>query len=319
MKVLFFSQDGKLGDAVVNTAFVAALRRAAPDCEIHATVAGATAAFWGADPRIGKLWSLWRPGWGDTVRAGLAMRRERYDYIVTWQRLRKEKNKLLLWLANPGKVIDLRAYNAGPLQHKVTACAAVLREMGLPCEDEPAYEIGMPACCAEIDAQLPPGREVVLLNLFAADPERNVPQAQAVALVRGLRAQAAEARLCLVCTKATEAQARAVADASAAGAEVVNCDGNLPRLLRLCQRADLTISPDTALVHISSAYGRAVIGIYQNNGVKAVQWGPRTALAARVLSTSADSIAGFAVDEVLDQAAALRAAYARPSAVLSAR
>jgi ADP-heptose:LPS heptosyltransferase len=309
LKVLFFSQDGKLGDAVVNTAFVAALRRGAPGCEIHATVAGATAAFWRMDGRLARLWTAQRPSWIETVRTALAMRRERYDYIVTWQRLRKEKSKLLLWLARPGRVIDLRDFNLGPLRHKVAACGAVLEQMGVPFDAGLAYEIGMEARCGDIDARLPPGVEVVLFNFFAADAERNVAPAQAQELLRGLRRLAPMARLCLVCMDATAASAQAILAASGVEGELVNCEGNLPRLLRLCQRADLMISPDTALIHIGSAYDRAVIGIYQNNGVKAVQWGPRSRLHACVLSAGADSLSGFAVADVLREAGALRARY----------
>ncbi|MRW92596.1 hypothetical protein GJ699_21585 [Duganella sp. FT80W] len=305
IKVLFFSHDGKLGDAVVNTAFVAALRAARPDCEIHATVAGVTAPFWGADPRISKLWRVQRPGWRDTIRLALAMRRERYDYIITWQRMRKEKNKLMLWLARPGKVIDLQDYNAGPLQHKVAACGAALAQMGVA-PGALAYDIGLPSHCPEIDATLPAGEEVVVINLFAADAERNVGAPQAEELLRGLRAQMPQARLCLVCTDATAQQAQAVAAASGTSAEVVNCEGNLARLLRLCERANMLISPDTALIHIASAYDRPVVGIYQNNGVKSVQWGPRSRLSACVLSASKDSLSGFAVADVLREVRALR-------------
>jgi ADP-heptose:LPS heptosyltransferase len=318
--VLFFSHDGKLGDAVVNTAFVAALRRSRPDCEIHATVAGATAPFWGADVRVARRWTIQRPGWWDTIRLALAMRRQRYDYIVTWQRMRKEKNRLLLWLAKPGKVIDLQDFNAGPLQHKVAACAAALAQMGVAHSAPLAYDIGLAACCPELDAALPPGLEVVVINLFAADAERNVGAPQAEELLRGLHAQMPQAKLCLVCTDASAARAQAVAAASGTPAEVVNCEGNLARLLRLCERANMLISPDTALIHIASAYDRPVVGIYQNNGVKSVQWGPRSRLSACVLSASKDSLSGFAVAEVLREVRALReqaapaaAAHAAPA------
>lgn len=309
--MLFFSQDGKLGDAVVNTAFVAALRRCAPDSEIHATVAGATAVFWGADTRLTRLWPIQSPGWLSTIRTALAMRRERYDYIITWQRVRKEKNKLLLWLANPGKVIDLHDFNNGPLQHRIFACNAALAQMGLPADGELAYDIGMAASCAGIDALLPPGAEVILLNLFAADAERSLSEASARELLNGLRQQSPRARICVVCTDGTAAAARAIISASGVTAELVNCEGNLPRLLRLCQRADLVISPDTALIHIGSAYNRPVIGIYQNNAIKVVQWGPRSSLQARVMSDCKRSISGFAVADVLEEVRSLRSRYLR--------
>ena len=66
------------------------------------------------------------------------------------------------------------------------------------------------------------------------------------------------------------------------------------------------ISPDTAVIHIASAFDTPVIGIYQNNGVKCVQWGPRSKAAGVVLSGCPQSIRGFDVHHVLDHAAELR-------------
>ncbi|WP_167758552.1 glycosyltransferase family 9 protein [Zemynaea arenosa] len=307
IKVLFFSHDSKLGDAIVNTAFVAGLKRLDPACEIHATVAGVTDAFWAQDARVARRWTYAIRSWKHAIQLALALRRERFDYIVTWLRPRSEKNKLLLWLARPGRVIDLDEFNRGPVQHKVAACREALAQMGRRCDGELAYDVRAEARCAQLDAAFASGQEVIVVNLFAADAERNVSLADAVTLVRGLHAQAPDAALCLPCCGAHEAQAREVVAQSGVG-EVVSCEGNLARLFRLCQRADLVVSPDTAVVHIASAFDRPVIGIYQNNGIKPVQWGPRSRASAIVLSKSAQTLDGFSIAEVLLHARHLRAA-----------
>ena len=46
MKVLFFSHDGKLGDAIVNTAFVAGVRALAPHAQIDVLASSASMDFW---------------------------------------------------------------------------------------------------------------------------------------------------------------------------------------------------------------------------------------------------------------------------------
>ncbi|MFD2366655.1 glycosyltransferase family 9 protein [Pseudoduganella sp. GCM10020061] len=304
-KVLFFSHDGKLGDAIVNTAFVAGLARHNPGCEIHATVAGITAAFWEHDSRVARLWKLGR-GWGEAIRTGLALRRERYDVIVTWQRMRSEKNRALLWLARPGRVIDLHEFNRAGVVHKIEACGEALGQAGVIVEQsELAYDVRIAARSEQVDAQFPPGQELIVINLFAADAERNVARADAVALLRGLQAAAPEAVLCLMCTDATAATAFAVVEESGTG-QVMNCEGNLHQLFRLCERADVVVSPDTAVIHIASSFRTPVVGIYQNNGIKPVQWGPRGCASAVVLSQCPRTIQGFCVDEVVAQAAALR-------------
>ena len=335
-KVLFFSHDAKLGDAVVNTAFVAGLHRSAPQCVIHATVAGATAGFWRRDSRVQTLWPVQKPTFGDIIRLGLALRREKYDYIVTWHKMRSEKNRLLLWLARPGAVIDLRDFNRGAVRHKIESCREALHQMhalgqagplgrsgrkaraaalqtgaarAAACSDvgcrDLAYDVGQAQRCSQLDSALPAGRELIVLNLFAGDAERNIGVADACRILRGLRGADPEALLCLVCTDATAPLAQQVLAQAGVGAQLVNCEQSLERLIDLCARASLIITPDTSLVHIASAFDTPVIGIYQNNGVKAVQWGPRSRLHGMVLSASADSIAGFSVDDLLGQAAAL--------------
>jgi ADP-heptose:LPS heptosyltransferase len=297
-KVLFFSHDGKLGDAIVNTAFVAGLKEADPLAEIHATVAGVTQAFWAQDARVARCWPLERRGWPDVVRAGLALRREAFDYIVTWQPVRSEKNKLLLWLARPGRVIDLRGFHLAPDRHRVEACAEALARMGCAPLRSLRYDAAVKAACAQVDAEYPPGVRLVLVNLFASDAERNVPHARAVDIVRGMRALDRDAALRLLCTNATEAAARAVAG-HVQEADVINCDGNLERLFRLCARADLVVTPDTAIVHIASAFNRPVVGIYQDNPAKYAHWGPRSDASAVVRSRCPETLEGFSVEEVL--------------------
>jgi len=316
-KVLFFSHDGKLGDAVVITAFVAGLRAHAPGCEIHATVAGVTATFWARDARLRTLWSLARRGWGVVLKTGLALRRERFDFIVTWRPMRSEKNRLLLWLARPGRVVDLAEFHRAAPAHRIEACREALRQFGVPCDGELAYDVvkargaGIGAAPASGDApdfnSNSANADIVLVNLFAADPERTIDATAGVALLAGLRRVAPEAALRLVCHGATAAAARAVLARSDSGASLLDCEGGLERLFDACARASLVVSPDTALIHLASAFDTPVIGIYQNDGIKAREWGPRSRAHAVVLAPGADSVAGFSVEAVLRHALALRA------------
>ncbi|MCG2583635.1 glycosyltransferase family 9 protein [Massilia sp. TS11] len=301
MKILFLSQDGKLGDAIVNTAFAAALA----DAELHVTARGATLDFWRHDPRITRVWPVERPGWGDTVRLGLALRRERFDAIVTWLPLRKEKNKLLLWLARPRKVIDLRAFLSGPPHHKIEDCAEALRQLGRPVPPL-HYTLRYPLAPA---VARPP---YVLVNLCAADAERTLSAPEAEQLLRAVKGAATGHEILISCTDASAASMQALVQRTGIG-QLVNTDGQLGALFRLCHDARLVISPDTALIHIASAYDVPVIGIYQNNGVKATQWGPRSSAAATILSDNPDTIHGFSIAAVSSHIAAILDRLAFPA------
>ena len=303
-KILFFSHDGKLGDAVVNTAFVSALKRWDPSCEIHVTAAGATLAFWAADERITKVWPLPRRTWGSVIRLGLALRRERLCHIVTWLRPRSEKNRVLLWLAAAMQVIDLREFNAGPVRPKIEACGAALAQIGVPAMPL-SYDVHLPLSSLDHDAADLEDCPRILVNLFAADTERNIDHEAGVRLVQKLHAAIPDAALSLLCCAPSVERARSVVDDAGIG-ELVNCEGDLARLFSACRFADAVVSTDTAVVHIASAFNTPVVGIYQNDGVKPLQWGPRGTATAVVLSKSAQDVHGFDVDDVVGHVLALR-------------
>ena len=309
VKILFFSHDGKLGDAVVNTAFVAALKRWDPHCEIHVTAAGATLAFWTADQRIAKVWPLAKRSWGNIIRLGLALRRERLGHIVTWLRPRSEKNRVLLALAAPRQVVDLRAFNAGPARPRIDACSAALTQIGVP-PTSLAYDVHLSFLGLGSDAGNLEDSPYILVNLFAADSERNIEQEAGVRLLRKLNAAMPDAALRVLCSAASVERARAVVDAAGIG-EIVNCEGELAHLFGVCRFADAVVSTDTAVVHIAGAFNTPVVGIYQNDGVKPLQWGPCGTATAVVLSASAQDVHGFDVDEVVGHVLALRRSAGR--------
>lgn len=304
LKILFFSHDGKLGDAVVNTAFVSALKRWNPHCEIHVIAAGSTLAFWAADARIAKVWPLARRSWGNIIRLGLALRRERFGHIVTWLRPRSEKNRVLLWLAAPGKVIDLRDFNAGPVRPRIEACGAALAQIGVPAMPL-AYDVPLSLSGLDAGAATPTGSPFILVNLFAADDERNIDHEAGVRLLRKLHAAIPDATLGVLCCASSVERARSVVDEAGVG-DIVNCHGDLKRLFNVCRVADAVISTDTAVVHIASAFDTPVVGIYRNDAAKLLQWGPRGTATAVVLSASAQDVHGFDVDQVIEHVLALR-------------
>ncbi|MFX8414249.1 hypothetical protein ABTL42_19100, partial [Acinetobacter baumannii] len=58
---------------------------------------------------------------------------------------------------------------------------------------------------ASFDAELPPGRETILFNLFSAEPFKVIRPEDGARVLAGLARLAPQATLCLSCTNATEA------------------------------------------------------------------------------------------------------------------
>jgi ADP-heptose:LPS heptosyltransferase len=315
VKILFFSHDGKLGDAVVNTAFVDGARQLDPTVELQALVSGTTAGFWALDRRIAKTWMYENPPLGEALRTSMALRRERFDYIVTWkERFRSEKTKLMLWLAKPTRgILYEEGRVPGMVVHAVRKSQESLRLIygERAAALRPRYRLGLDLNHPEAFAgQLPAQGEVILFNMFSAEKPKTINAEDGARVLAGLAALAPQATLCSSCVNATEGAAREAIAKSGARCTLINTEKDLQRLILLCARADLIVSTDTSLIHIASALDKPVLGIYLNDPVKAKEWAPLTSRAEAVVSPRQDSVDGFSVEEVLEKARRLRGATA---------
>jgi ADP-heptose:LPS heptosyltransferase len=165
-------------------------------------------------------------------------------------------------------------------------------------------------------AHLLPDQELIVVNLFGSEPNhaRTVSTAAAVAVLQRLAVALPEAAVALSCTNSTQALAQQAIDGARAQADVgihwralvVNTENDLPGLMALCDRASVVISPDTSLIHIASALDKPVVGIYQNDGVKSIEWAPLCSHFDVVISPDPKTIHGFSADEVVQKVVAVR-------------
>ncbi len=82
MKYLFFSNDGKLGDAIVHTSFVQGVINNDDNAEIHCTAGGFNKFFWESDDRICKKWIIDKPSWYESIKIGIKLRKYKLDYLI---------------------------------------------------------------------------------------------------------------------------------------------------------------------------------------------------------------------------------------------
>jgi ADP-heptose:LPS heptosyltransferase len=325
LKILFFSHDGKLGDAVVNTAFLRGARLLDPTVELHVLASGNSGNLWQHDPRIARVWTFENPPVLECLRTSWAIRRERFDFLVTFkERFRSEKTRILLALAAPTRgVLYEEGKLAGQVTHAVRKSQMSLQTIygDAALAVQPRYEMhfsktgALPAPVAQWPAQ----QSFILVNMFGSEPNqaRTLPGPATVELLQRLAAQLPGVALVLSCTHSTQEQAQGVVDAALQAMssgfpqcgnlnlQVVSTDNDLPGLLALCARASVIISPDTSLIHIASALDKPVVGIYQNDGIKSIEWAPLCTHSAVVLGPDRNTVHGFAVDEVVRHGVAL--------------
>lgn len=322
LKILIFSHDGKLGDAVVNTAFLRGARVLDPGVEIHVLASGNSGNFWQGDPRITRVWNFENPPFTECLRTSWAIRRERFDYLVTFKaRFRSEKTRILLKLAAPRRGVLM---DEGKLPGQVTHAArksqvSLQAIYGARAQTlEPRYELHRPPSSQSPAAlaTVPFDRELILVNLFGSEPNnaRTVSTDAAVAVLQRLALALPNAVVAMSCTNSTQALAQQAIDGARTRADIsihwrallANTENDLPGLVALCDRASVVISPDTSLIHIASALDKPVVGIYQNDGVKSIEWAPLCSHFAVVISPDPQTIHGFSAEEVVQKVLAVR-------------
>ena len=116
-------------------------------------------------------------------------------------------------------------------------------------------------------------REFVAVNFSAREPERDWPISSCANVIRQLARQHPELAFVLIPPASRAGDAASVV-ASCAGLPVVIFPPtpNLLTLAAVIQRARIIITPDTAAVHIASACGRPVLGLYLH--LKTRLWTP---------------------------------------------
>lgn len=269
MNILFFSNDGKLGDAVLHTALVKGIKQHTPNANIYCTTAGATTEFWQRDARITQTWAVWKCAFWQIIKIGLALRKKKLDYIISWNPIKAEKIKLLCWLANPKH--GVKVFIVKPDEHASIKEQQVLEFLGYP-TDKLAYDIAKSTANYEWD------HNAIYLNVFASVSARTIPEDKAVALL-DLLFEKHPARTIYMTYFGDNIDVvnRIAKQTKNQNVTLVDTTGNMEKLLSLCEHVALVITPDTAVVHLASGFNKPVIGFFaKNNPMMKVNWSPKS-------------------------------------------
>ncbi|XKM12515.1 glycosyltransferase family 9 protein [Orbaceae bacterium ac157xtp] len=269
MNILFLSNDGKLGDAVLHTALVKGIKDNYPDAKIYCTTAGATTYFWQRDNRISESWSFWKPSFWQAIKLGLRVRKKNLDYIISWNPIKNEKLKIFCWLANPKK--GTKVFIVNPDEHASIKEQRVL-EM-LNCK-----ESSVPYNIAITGKQLSYKWESnsLFFNVFASVDARTISIDDSVALLNLVYSNYPQ--LVVYMTFYEDKKAiidEVIAKTNNPNVIAVDCTNDMEKLFSLCANVKAVISPDTAIVHIASAYNKPIVALFEkNNSLLQTNWSP---------------------------------------------
>lgn len=104
----------------------------------------------------------------------------------------------------------------------------------------------------------------------------------------------------LMCEPKDEGRAQKIRACFGDGVELAPVTKDFSAFVSILKHIDLLVTPDTSLVHISSAFGLPVVGLYPSDYQNLVSWRPYLVPHRVVQAKIKDDLSSIPVDEVLD-------------------
>lgn len=158
--------------------------------------------------------------------------------------------------------------------------------------------------CGENSVQTPGGmapRRRLAVNISAESPWRQWPEERYIAAIQRLRQRFPDLRVLILGAPVDESRKRTI---GAACAVRIDETASAREMMALVATCDYVLTPDTAVTHVASAFGKPVVALFA--GVGGSHWGPY-ATAGTVVATPARSLASLGVDPVVQALEALMA------------
>ncbi len=299
-RVLVVRHD-RIGDMIVTTPLLAWLREALPHAEVDVLASPANAPLVAGDPRVARVIvndHTWR-GW---LRARRALRARDHDLVLSPIGRAHLREGLVAALVAPRRA--RRATAARPPQYRglfthwvrvppswpqtaarllwvarrtvdapstmaVSSSGEALARWPMRLAADPEAEARAEAFVAgrRLDA-------FAAVNAWAAEPWRELGEARCAELLRLVAARAPALALVLTPPPGRTDEAARIAEAAGVPVTVFPPSKAFHDLVSLVRRAALVVTPDTANVHVASACGRPVVGLYSARTTDPSAWAP---------------------------------------------
>jgi ADP-heptose:LPS heptosyltransferase len=309
MKILIV-QIGRIGDMVLTTPMFRALADHVPGAEIHVLASPRGLPVLQGNPHVKKV-IVYRKDPFSRLAIIFRLWRTRYDWLIDPKdhqsregallaRISRAKNKVG-YNGDGGQTfsIGIPSQNENAALHAIARNLASLRPLGVSCDAGNRPDLFPDALLQkEIRRQFPhDGAAIVLLNISAGKIIRRWSvekwaQAAAFCLARGLRV--------LISCQPSDARDAAELHALQPGAAIYH-SSTINDMIALMPLVNLVVTPDTAVVHIASAFNVPQIALFPS-----VEWNlnkflPLSSLSVVVQPEKGEPVCTIPAEKVLGE------------------
>ena len=285
-----------IGDTVLATPSIFALKRFLPNVEVDILVEEWVAPVLTNHPHVNNVVSLERGGLMARARVARELRSSGYDVVYN---LHGGTTATFLTRATGARHrVGLETYQYAQLHnhqapsplllwgqqktHSVEQQLALLGWTGVPVTDRPRTELGIsPEAAASIDRRLAAAglnhRKIALLHPVAAFATKQWATENFARVAEYLT----ERGLAPVAIAASHEQAILKSLCEQSSVEILSFDLSLPEVTALAARSELFVGNDSGIAHIAAAVGTRSVVIFGSSNI--AHWRPWTRAAAEVV------------------------------------
>lgn len=334
-------RDDRIGDLIVTTPLLGFLRHVAPQAEVDLVCSRTNAVLVTDDDRVARVFIGGHTWW---TRAALLRRLRARHYDVTFSVIAgngllegvfaslvagRRAARVSVWRPKRYHGFFTHVVRA---PHSARRMAEQVLAVGAAAFEHRSGGAASPVDCARFPMRLRVAdgaravvsaflasaavEQFVVVNLWTAEPGREWSPESCAALLTRLSSRDASRVFVLTPPSGGEAIAGAVRRASP-GSRVVIFPSRmqLPELVALVARARLAVTVNTSVVHIASACGRPVLGLYTRHAPdKNEHWLPLGVPYRVLFAPAAQPVSAIPLDDVAQAFEELSAALAGPPA-----
>jgi len=290
----------RIGDVVLTTPALGAIRRHFPEARISLLVSAFTADLVRGHPDVDEVMvddrSGRHAGWMGFCRLLGHIRRKKFDIVINFH-TKKRTNLLSFFAGIPrrigyanekfGCLLTDRIPDDRPQGHKHEAryCLDLLQCLGVPQDQELVLRIALQTAAQHEAGQVLASlqaktglQKIVALHLGASCPSKRWPIAYFADVVREI-SRRYPAVFCVLGTQDQADLVAAIRNELGVSASVIHDllgRTSVALMCSLIRRCDLLISNDSGPVHVAAALGVPVISIFTRNqpGINPERWRP---------------------------------------------
>ncbi|MGL4391846.1 MAG: glycosyltransferase family 9 protein [Fusobacteriaceae bacterium] len=291
--ILFIRNDGKIGDMVVNVFMFREIKKTFPNVKIGVVTCGEAFYIIEKNKNIDKIYKYKK---SEQKKLARKIRKEKYDLLIDFTELLRVyqiqfinlcKARINMGLNKDGwKIFDVSFSHPNISKcHMQDTYINVLKYLGVETRDR-SYDLESLSENKPISNNINFPENYIVFNPFAASRYRSFNEKNIKNICKIILEKKSE-EIYIIGEKNHEAELKKIVEEIGNKKLNISINENILDVIKLIKNSCLVITPDTAIVHIATAFKKPLIAFYRKDSDgddNSNLWGPNSDKAKIIFS-----------------------------------